>query len=41
MTNGVLDDGLQRHVRQRGVEQFGVDVDLHAQAIREPHLFDG
>ena len=41
VTDGILDDGLQAHVRHRGVEQLRVDVDVDVQPVGEAQLLDG
>ena len=41
VADGVLDDGLQGHVRHGRVEQLGIHVDVDAQPVGEAQLLDG
>ena len=41
VADGILDDGLQAHVRNRGVQQLRIHVDVDVQPVREARLFDG
>src|SRR5580704_9274460 len=36
----ILDDRLQNHLRNGGVENFGAGGDFNPQPVLEPHLFD-